>query len=408
MPNEAFYVKLLYNGAHDQFNYVSGLSGSVPAASSTYAAGALNLVAPGSQLALNRNGYLYIWVSNQTQGWDVFFDNLSIQYKQGPVLEENHYYPFGLSMAGISDKAIKTQYAQNKYRYSGKELQNQEFANGTGLEEYDFGARNFDPQIGRFDQVDPKAQKYLEQSTYDFVGNNPILRFDANGMEWDDKSKKEIDKLNKEIDGKIKDINKEIDGVSKSAKDANGNATYNADEQAKVDGLNSRVDDLNAAKHEIKAMGDDPDHIFSLKGKSGIKDGGISADPKDLKKVTITYGKRDVANELHEIKHGFQLTEKYMTLNANGTATPAIRGTGALLEVDAYQRELSYTGSLNFSLSPKAGADPVAVLNNTGLLGTANQINTPFTATKYSDISTELISRMMRSAIGNKKEYPEY
>jgi RHS repeat-associated protein len=265
MPNEAFYVKLLYNGAHDQFNYVSGLSGSVPAASSTYAAGALNLVAPGSQLALNRNGYLYIWVSNQTQGWDVFFDNLSIQYKQGPVLEENHYYPFGLSMAGISDKAIKTQYAQNKYRYSGKELQNQEFANGTGLEEYDFGARNFDPQIGRFDQVDPKAQKYLEQSTYDFVGNNPILRFDANGMEWDDKSKKEIDKLNKEIDGKIKDINKEIDGVSKSAKDANGNATYNADEQAKVDGLNSRVDDLNAAKHEIKAMGDDPDHIFSLK-----------------------------------------------------------------------------------------------------------------------------------------------
>ncbi len=33
-------------------------------------------------------------------------------------------------MAGISDKAIKAQYALNKYRYNGKELQDQEFLMG--------------------------------------------------------------------------------------------------------------------------------------------------------------------------------------------------------------------------------------------------------------------------------------
>jgi RHS repeat-associated protein len=166
----------------DQFNYVSGLSGSVQAASSTYPAATLNTVAPGSQVALNRSGYLYIWVSNETQGWDVFFDNLSVQYKQGPVLEENHYYPFGLTMAGISDKAIKTQYAENKYRYDGgAELQNKEFSDGSGLELYETSFRSFDPQVGRFFQMDPLVDKYQSLTTYQYAGDNPILNNDPSG-----------------------------------------------------------------------------------------------------------------------------------------------------------------------------------------------------------------------------------
>jgi RHS repeat-associated protein len=167
----------------DQFNYVSGLSGSVQAASSNYPAGQLNFVAPGSQLTMNRNGYLYIWVSNETQGWDVFFDNLAVQYKQGPLLEENHYYPFGLNMAGISDKAIKTNYAENKFRYNGgAELQNKEFSDGTGLEVYDAGFRTLDPQLGRFSQIDPLADKSVFSSTYNYAGNNPILANDPTGL----------------------------------------------------------------------------------------------------------------------------------------------------------------------------------------------------------------------------------
>jgi hypothetical protein len=83
-PSPTGYPKAYLNWIFldDQFNYVSSLSGSVQAASTTYPSTHLNTVAPGSQLALTKNGYLYIWVSNETQGWDVFFDNLSIQYKQ--------------------------------------------------------------------------------------------------------------------------------------------------------------------------------------------------------------------------------------------------------------------------------------------------------------------------------------
>jgi hypothetical protein len=268
----------------------------------------------------------------------------------------------------------------------------------------------FDSQIGRFHQIDPKAGKYFGQSTYNYVGNNPISRTDPNGMEWDDKAKKEIAGINKKLNAKIGSLDKDISKISKSALDANGNAVYNEKEQSRYDDLQGKRDNLSEAKTEIQKMGDDKDHVFSLNAQSGVTVGGVSADPNNLKNISINFVKGDFANQLHEMKHGFQVTDGLMTMNANGTASPTA-GTlqaGMALEVQGYERQLSYAGSISFSLMPQSG-DKNFTLNSTmGLMGTPSQINTPNIASRLSDINYGLIPRIMMGSIGNIKLYPEY
>ncbi|WP_317167757.1 RHS repeat-associated core domain-containing protein [Chryseobacterium sp. Tr-659] len=88
------------------------------------------------------------------------------------VLEENNYYPFGLKHEGYNPLAGNPMY---QYKYNGKELQE------SGM--YDYGARMYMPDLGRWGVVDPLAEKMTRHSPYNYAFNNPIMFVDPDGRE---------------------------------------------------------------------------------------------------------------------------------------------------------------------------------------------------------------------------------
>ncbi len=83
------------------------------------------------------------------------------------------YYPFGMEIPvyGNSD---------NQLKYNGKELQTE-----AGLEWYDYGARFYDPQLGRWHSVDPLAETSRWWSPYTYCMDNPIRFIDPDGRSVD-------------------------------------------------------------------------------------------------------------------------------------------------------------------------------------------------------------------------------
>ena len=90
----------------------------------------------------------------------------------GTVLETFDYYPFGLLMPGRSTTSGNT-----IEKFTGKERDTE-----ANLNLDYFGARYYDPAIGRWHNPDPLAHEYPSLSPYNYALNNPMVFLDPNGL----------------------------------------------------------------------------------------------------------------------------------------------------------------------------------------------------------------------------------
>ena len=89
------------------------------------------------------------------------------------IMQEKNYYPFGLQHKGYNNGIVGR---KHNYGFTGKEEQDE-----LGLAWIDITARNYDPAIGKWMNIDPLADKMVEWSPYNYSFNNPIYFMDPDG-----------------------------------------------------------------------------------------------------------------------------------------------------------------------------------------------------------------------------------
>src|SRR5690606_6871316 len=125
------------------------------------------------EIVVQQPGYAYIYFSNHNgQPLEVFFDDFTVTHSHSAIVQADDYYPFGMTFNGYRREDSMA----NKWKFQG-----QEHIEDLGLNWVSFKWRNHQPDIGRFFNVDPMAEKREWLSPYNFVQNNPILRIDPDG-----------------------------------------------------------------------------------------------------------------------------------------------------------------------------------------------------------------------------------
>ena len=179
-------------------------------------------------IIIGEPGYVYVYLSNEeTTPVEVYFDDFKVTQLKSPVIQTDDYYPFGLKFNSFS--------REGSVPNTLKLFQDQEHIDDLGLNWDSFKWRNYQPEIGRFFNVDPLAEKYVYNSPYAFAENKVITFRELEGLEGVHY-----------MEGDDHVVEKNVVVLLEQRKTANEGAT--AKEIKKTDNQNRRIDSRNAAK----------------------------------------------------------------------------------------------------------------------------------------------------------------
>ncbi|MGH1517990.1 DUF6443 domain-containing protein [Chryseobacterium sp. JK1] len=203
------------------------------------------------------------------------------------VTDTNNYYPFGLNhIEGMLSSSNFGGYYS--YKYNGKELQE------TGM--YDYGARFYMPDLGRWGVVDPLAEKMTRYSPYNYAFNNPVKFVDPDGRQALDPGdrfktlRSAATDFGKQYNGLSINYNVEVRTTFYKATDTNGETYYSYTvPRTGTSGTSGEIDPNDVAKavKDAEIVGDGHTH-------SGDTD-VIKMDGKDYSSAN-EFSNRDVAS----------------------------------------------------------------------------------------------------------------
>ncbi len=239
--------------------------------------------------------------------------------RQVDTAQQIRYYPYG----GISQMSG----SETDYLFTGKE--------NDGHTEGDltyFGARYYDPIIGRWLIPDPLAGKYPSLSPYVYAANNPMKFIDPNGMRIN-KGEDIFDDYWKRVNADIVKTQNEISKISSQMGKATGKDASKLNEE--ISSLQNKLGELNTVSAELNRL-EQSEQVYNLQyGANPEWGGGLTYNTK-TSEINVTIYQRLIGNVAHELKHAYQWDTGQISFGPKG------RGYGLLGdltdEVIAYER----------------------------------------------------------------------